>query len=60
MDVNTLISQIGTYGALGLVCAYFMIKDWAVNKAVNDTLSSLDKSFALLVQVLQGSKGDEK
>lgn len=34
-----IIESLMTYGALGLVAAYFMIKDWQLNSRLQQTLS---------------------
>lgn len=34
-----IVESLMTYGALGLVTAYFMIKDWQLNSRLQQTLS---------------------
>ena len=51
MEEFTLnIAQFLTsYGALGVVAAYFMVKDWSLNKRLEDSLDKLTLAINLLV-----------
>lgn len=38
MTINA-VSMLTSYGALGVVSIYFMIKDWNLNKKLNEALN---------------------
>lgn len=50
MDEITMnAAQLMTsYGALGVVTLYFMIKDWKLNKAIEESLNKLTLAINLL------------
>lgn len=44
-----IIESIMTYGALGLVTAYFMVKDWQLNSKLQQTLSDFTVALNTLI-----------
>lgn len=49
------IQLLTSYGALGVISIYFMVKDWSLNKKIEDSLDKLTLAINLLV-----GKGVEK
>ena len=49
------LQMLTSYGALGIVTIYFMIKDWKLNKAIEDSLDKL----TLAINLLAGRPIDE-
>lgn len=54
ITVNSL-SMLTSYGALGIVALYFMVKDWTITKKLDDTLSD----FKIALETFLKIKGDE-
>lgn len=48
----TIIDSLMTYGALGAVTVYFMIKDWQLNSKLQQTLNE----FTVAVNTLIGKE----
>lgn len=48
----TIIESLMTYGALGTVTVYFMIKDWQLNSKLQQTLNE----FTVAVNTLIGKE----
>lgn len=57
MDDITMnaLQLLTSYGALGVVTVYFMVKDWKLNKAIEDSLDKL----TLAINLLAGRPIDE-
>lgn len=49
------VQLLTSYGALGVISIYFMIKDWKLNKAIEDSLGKL----TLAINLLAGRNIDE-
>ena len=47
ITINAL-QLLTSYGAMGIVTLYFMIKDWKLNKAIEDSLDKLTLAINLL------------
>lgn len=48
-DIN-FVSDVISYGALGVVTAYFMVKDWRLNSRLNETLSEFTIALNALLK----------
>ena len=50
MDDITInaIQLLTSYGAMGVITLYFMVKDWKLNKAIKDSLDKLTLAINLL------------
>lgn len=48
--MENITNALMTYGALGLVTAYFMVKDYTLNSKLNETLND----FTIAVNTLIG------
>lgn len=57
MDDITMnaVQLLTSYGALGVFSIYFLIKDWKLNKAIEDSLGKL----TLAINLLAGRNIDE-
>ncbi len=49
------VQLLTSYGALGVISIYFMVKDWKLNKAIEDSLGKL----TLAINLLAGRNIDE-
>lgn len=49
-DINFVIADAISYGALGVVTAYFMVKDWRLNSRLNQTLSEFTIALNTLLK----------
>ncbi len=49
MDHVQILDGLLTYGALGLVTAYFMVKDWQLNSKLQQTLSDFTVALNTLI-----------
>ncbi len=47
ITVNAL-QLLTSYGALGVISIYFMVKDWSLNRAIEDSLDKLTIAINLL------------
>ncbi len=43
------VQLLTSYGALGVISIYFMVKDWSLNKSIEDSLQKLTLAINLLV-----------
>lgn len=50
MENINFVADIVSYGALGIVSAYFMVKDWRLNSKLNDTLSEFTVAINALLR----------
>lgn len=48
-DIN-FVSDVISYGALGVTTAYFMVKDWRLNSKLDDTLSEFTIALNALLR----------
>lgn len=51
-NANTFVDMLVTYGALGIITAYFMVKDWQLNRKLQETLNE----FTVAVNALLGKE----
>lgn len=49
---NTFVDVLVTYGSLGIITAYFMVKDWQLNRKLQETLNE----FTIAVNALLGKE----
>lgn len=49
------LSMLTSYGALGVIALYFMVKDWLVTRKFEETLSD----FKVVLETFIKIKGDE-
>ncbi len=50
----TGVGQLVSYGALGVVALYFMVKDWLLSGKINDAL----KEFTVAINLLTAKVDD--
>jgi len=50
------IQLLTSYGALGVITIYFMIKDWSLNKRIEDSLDKL----TIAINILAGRSTDNE
>lgn len=51
-NANTFVDMLVTYGSLGIITAYFMVKDWQLNRKLQETLNE----FTVAVNALLGKE----
>lgn len=53
---DQMINGFGTlasYGALGIVSVYFMVKDWTLSKKIEEALAEFTLAFKLLAAKIE-------
>lgn len=51
-DVTMNVFQLlSSYGALGVVAVYFMVKDWSLNKQIEEALNEFRIALETLLKV---------
>lgn len=50
MEDITFVADVVSYGALGVVTAYLMVKDWRLNSRLNQTLSEFTVALNALIK----------
>lgn len=51
--ITTGLGSLVSYGALGIVAVYFMVKDWLLSAKINEAL----KDFTVALNLLCAKKG---
>ena len=50
--IETMPNELIQYGALGIMCAYFMIKDFVLNKNITKSLVDITQSQSKIAIII--------